>query len=269
MDKIRAPIRMYGGKGNMTTDIIKYFPSKEKYEIYIEPFGGSYSIGLKKPPSKVEIYNDLDKNVYSIYKVISDKNLFEEFKFKCDIAVYCDDIRKEYKQRLKETDLSIEDRAFFYFYVNRTSHNGNGGFSMNTSIRRKMSKAVSDYLSCIDRLPELHDRLSRLIVSNTDGVKIIEKYKDRSDVLIYCDPPYEQSTRGTARYNTDMDTEHHNRFLDAVIDSKSMILISGYECELYDKKLLNFNKISFNVNTIDTKFNPKTKTEYLYYNYDI
>lgn len=264
---MNSPIRYYGGKGMMFNDILKYFPAKDSYELYIEPFGGSYSIGLKKEPAKAEIYNDLDKNVYSLYKVISDKEMFERFKFRCDLALYSEDIRREYITMLKG-DLSIEDRAFYFFYVNRVSHNGNGGFSMNTAIRRGMSKAVSDYLSCIDRLPELHDRLSRVIVSNTDGVELIKKYKDREDVLIYCDPPYEQSTRSGARYKVDMDEVHQIKFIEAVTESKSMILISGYECELYDSLIeKGFEKIQFNVNTIDTKFNPKTKTETLYKNY--
>ena len=264
---MNSPIRYYGGKGTMFKEIIKHFPDKDTYEIYIEPFGGSYSIGLKKPPAKAEIYNDLDKNIYSLYKVLSDYESFQRFKDRCDIALYNDTIRREYIQELKKDDLSIEDRAFYFFYVNRTSHNGHGGFSINTSIRRNMSKSVSDYLSCIDRLPELHDRLSRVIVSNMDGVKLIEKFKDRSDALIYCDPPYEQSTRSDARYKTDMDVDHHNRFLDAVIESKSMIIISGYECELYNRLTDNgFEMIQFQVNTIDTKFKPKTKTEILWTN---
>ena len=267
---MNSPIRYYGGKGMMFKEIIEHFPPEDSYEIYIEPFGGSYSIGLKKPPAKAEIYNDLDKNVYSLYKVLADYESFKRFKERCDIILYDDTIRREFLQELKKDDLPIEDRAFYFFYVNRTSHNGHGGFSMNTSIRRNMSKAVSDYLSCIDRLPELHDRLSRVIISNMDGVKLIEKFKDRSDVLIYCDPPYEQSTRGEARYKTDMDIDHHNRFLDAVIESKSKIIISAYKCETYDRLINNkFTEVSFNVNTIDTKFNPKTKTEYLYYNYTI
>ena len=265
---MNSPIRYYGGKGTMFKEIIKHFPEPDTYEIYIEPFGGSYSIGLKKPPAKAEIYNDLEKNVYSLFKVLSNKEYFEKFKYRCDLSFYNDDIRRENLIRLKDPNISIEDRAFFFFYVNRTSHNGHGGFSMNTSIRRNMSKAVSDHLSCVDRLPELHNRLSRVIVSNMDGVKLIEKHKDRSDVLIYCDPPYEQTTRGSARYETDMDVDHYNRFLDAAIESKSKILISGYECELYNRLTDNgFEMIQFQVKTIDTKFNPKTKTETLWKNY--
>lgn len=263
---MNAPIRYYGGKGTMFNNIIQHFPNPNDYDTYIEPFGGSYSIGLKKEPTKVEIYNDLDHNVYSLYKVLSTPEMFEAFKDRCDLVLYSDDIRKEYKKKLK-TDLSIEDRAFYFFYVNRTSHNGNGGFSMNTSIRRNMSKSISDFLSCIDRLPELHERLSRVIVSNINGCDLIKKHNN-SRTLIYCDPPYEQSTRSDARYPVDMDKNDHIDFLESVIGNQSKIIISGYDCDLYEPLTKNgFEKIQFIVKTTDTKFNKKTKIETLWKNF--
>ena len=138
---------------------------------------------------------------------------------------------------------------------------------MNTVIRRSMSKSISDYLSCIDRLSELHDRLSRVIMSNTDGVDLIKRY-DNDRTLIYCDPPYEQSTRTITRYKVDMDRTEHEDFLKTVINSKSKILISGYDWELYDVLTENgFTKINFQVNTISGTFKPKVKTETLWKNY--
>jgi DNA adenine methylase len=264
---MKSPIKYFGGKGTMFKNILGQFPDKSEYDIYIEPFGGSFSIGLQKEPHGTEIYNDLEKNVYSLYKVLSDRELFEKFKERCDLIFYSDDIRKTFKENLKLDNIDIIDRAFYFFYVNRTSHNGVGGFSMNTIIRRSMSKSVSDFLSSIDRLPELHNRLSKVIVSNTDGIELIKRY-DNPRTFIYCDPPYHQSTRTSTRYSVDMDDETQKNFIDTVIKSKSKILISGYQCELYDTLTENgFRKINFEVKTISGNFTPKTKTEYLYYNY--
>lgn len=153
---MNSVIRYFGGKQGMANEILKYFPEKETYDTYIEPFGGSYALGFKMeyvPP--IEIYNDLEKNVYSLYKVMSDKKLFEQFKEKCDLCYYISDLREEYRQKLKNEDLDLVERAFYFFYVNRTSHNGNGGLSVNTVVRRNMCKSISDMLSCIDRLPEV------------------------------------------------------------------------------------------------------------------
>jgi DNA adenine methylase len=268
MKKMMSPIKYFGGKSNMINEIFKYFPKPEVFNTYLEVFGGSYSLGLSIdsiPP--IQIYNDLEQNVYSLYKVLSDPILFKEFKEKCDLVFYSEDLRAEFKESLKRDDLPMVERAFCFFYVNRTSHNGVGGFSRNTYIRRGMSKSISDFLSSIDRLDALHDRLSRVIVTNSDGIELIRKY-NTPNVFIYADPPYHQSTRTSTRYKVDMDNDGHIRFLDAVIESKAKILISGYDCELYDRLSENgFTKISFEVKTIDGNFKPKTKREYLYYNY--
>mgnify|MGYP003769856167 CR=1 FL=1 len=266
---MKAPIKYFGGKGTMFNNIIQYFPPKHTYNTYIEPFGGSFSVGLMIDPPEIEMYNDLDKNVYSLYKVLSDPNMFRVFKEKCDLAFYSEDLRKEFKESLERSDLPIVERAFCFFYVNRTSHNGVGGFSKNTYIRRGMSKSISDFLSSIDRLKELHDRLSRVIVTNMDGIEMIRKY-NTPNVFLYCDPPYEQSTRTSTRYKVDMNRNGHIDFLNAVIESQAKILISGYECDLYNDTLCSkgFKKVSFEVKTISGNFTPKTKREYLYYNYE-
>jgi DNA adenine methylase len=262
---MKSPIKYFGGKGGMYNKIIDFFP-KEPYKTYIEPFAGSYIVGLQKPIAPVEIYNDLNKNVYSLYKVLSDKNLFAEFKEKCDLVFYSEDLRKEFKENLKK-EISIVDRAFYFFYVNRSSHNGIGGFSMNKYVRRSMSKSVSDFMSAIDRLPELHDRLSRVIVTNRDGNDLINE-NSNPDCFIYCDPPYEQSTRTITRYDVDMDREGHLIFLNSVINNKSKILISGYDCELYDFLTESgFNKHNFEVNTISGNFKNKVKVETIWKNY--
>lgn len=265
---MNAPIRFFGGKGTMSNNIIKYFPRKDTFDTYIEPFAGSYTIGLKNCADvPIEIYNDLNKNVYSLYKVLQDKVLYPQFKEKCDLMIYNEDLRKEYREILKGNDLSIIDRAYAFFYVNRTSHNGIGGFSMNTVIRRNMSKSISDMLSAIDRMDELHQRLSKVIVTNKNAFELIEKY-NKSNVFLYCDPPYHWDTRTSARYETDMNNEQHLQFIELVLNSNAKILISGYDCEPYDKLVENgWCKIHFEVNTISGDKKPKTKVETLWKNY--
>ena len=266
---MNPPCTYFGGKSGMFKKIINHFPDPSTYNTYIEPFGGSYGIGLKLYPyPEIEIYNDLEQNVYSLFKVISDKFLFEEFKQKCDLVHYSEDLRKDYKLLLKQDNLSLIDRSFYFFYVNRTSHNGVGGMKINTIIRRKMSKCISDMLSTIDNLYDLHQRLSKVIILNRDGIELIKKYNNKENVFIYCDPPYEQSTRTNTRYKVDMNNDQHIDFINSVINVKSKILISGYDCKLYNKLTDNgFKKISFEVKTISGNFKPKTKIENLWMNY--
>lgn len=264
---MKSLITYFGGKGTMFNNIKKEFPTE--FDIYLEPFSGSYSIGFQATEilkTKVEIYNDLELNVYSLFKVLSDKTLFEDFKTKLDLTPYCEKIREEYKNLLKK-DLSILDRAYYFFYVNRTSFNGNGGFSIQPVNRRGMSKNVSSYLTAIEGLFEYHDRISKVVICNKDANDLIEKY-NQSNCFLYCDPPYVWDTRTSTRYKQDMDNNQHLIFIENVLKSNAKILISGYDHSYYDKLVDNgWQKIQFNVNTTSGNFNPKTKTETLWKNY--
>lgn len=262
-------IKYFGGKGTMFNKIIEYFPPQDSYNTYIEPFSGSFSVGLKKPITPIEIFNDLEENVYSLYKVLADKNLFDSFKGMADIYPYSEQFRLEFKDKLKnDKSISLVERAFYFFYVNRTSHNGVGGFSTNNVIRRNMAKNISDYLSAVDRLPELHQRLSKVTILNRDGVSIIDKYNS-DNCFLYCDPPYHHDTRTTTRYKQDMDDDTQLRFLESVNKTNAKILISGYKNDVYNEYLKDWEEINFEVKTMSGSFKKKTKIETLWRNYNI
>lgn len=273
---MNPPIRYFGGKNGMASKILKYFPKEGSYNTYIEPFGGSFGVALHNPNiPPIEIYNDLDNNVYSLFRTLVDKEMFAEFQKLSDLIIYSEKLRKAFKQDLKEIPfneddkLSIVHRAFKFFYVNRTSRNGIGGFSINTCIRRNMSKSCSDMLSTIEGLPKLHDRLSKVIVTNQDGIKLINKYSQREDTFIYADPPYHQSTRTETRYNVDMNDDEQERFIDECVNAKCKILISGYDCEAYKRLEENgFIKIKFVIHTMSGDHKTKKdKVECLWFNY--
>ena len=274
MGKQITLLKYFGGKNSngMGKNILCEFPEKGTYDTYIEPFSGGFSIGLQTPTdmiAPIEIYNDLYSNVYSVFKVISDKDKFDQFKALCDVAYYSEEMRREFKEKLENENLDDIHRAFYYFYVNRTSHNGNGGLSKNIVVRRNMCKSVSDMLSTIDRLPELHQRLSHTLVLNRDGIRLMERYSS-PNVFMYCDPPYHQSTRTSVRYDVDMDDSKQIEFLEACLKSEAKLLISGYDCDIYEEYLVNkggFKKIQFDVNTMTGAYKKKTKTETLWKNY--
>ena len=264
---IKSPIRYFGGKGGMKNEILQYFPDKSTYSIYVEPFGGGASILLARDLGHAEVYNDINKNVYSLFKVLSDNSLFQEFKNKCDLALYSAELREEYKNNLKDQSLTMGDRAFYFWYVNRTSHGGVGGFSKHRYTRRGMAKATSDFLSSVDRLKELHDRLSAVIIENKDALKLIEEYNDEK-TFMYLDPPYSWETRTSTRYENDFSPEQQKQLIDTLLVNKAKVLLSGYTCVEYER-LTNagWQKIDFTVNTIGGDMKPKSKIETLWKNY--
>ena len=96
---MKSPIKYYGGKSYMTNIIIDQFP--KDYEVYVEGFGGGASVLFQKEKTPLEVYNDLGENVYSLFKVLSDKDMFERLKEKMDLTFYSEEIRQEFKNDLR------------------------------------------------------------------------------------------------------------------------------------------------------------------------
>ena len=260
---MNSPIKYYGGKSYMTDEIISHFP--KDYSIYIEGFGGGASVLFAKEKDKLEIYNDLGRNVYSLFKVLSDKELFKQMKEKLDLTYYSADIRKEFIEDLKRNNLSLVDRAYKYFYVNRSSFNSVGGFSTSLCVRRNMSKSVSDYLSAIDGLAEVHNRLSSVIIEHRDIFDLIEKYDDKN-VFFYLDPPYVHDTRSSnTEYEHEMSDEEHEKFVNILLNGKGKFLVSGYEYPIYDKLVDN----GWHLYKYNSPNSNSDRIECLWYNYDI
>lgn len=267
---MKSPIRYFGGKGLMFKDIINEFPSEKAYSIFIEPFAGGASVLLQKPSrTEAEILNDLDGNIYALFMVLATKELFSEFKEKCDLAFYSHRLWNEFKKKLQDDNLLLVDRAFYYWYVNRTSRNSIGGFSTSVNtIRRGMSKSVSDFLSSVDGLSELHDRLSPVIIENMDALELIAKYKDFPNCFMYLDPPYSHETRTSTRYRIDFSTQQQKMLVDLLLNSKCHYLLSGYINTEYERlEKAGWFRQEIIIKTKDGNSKPKNKTEVLWRNY--
>lgn len=236
--KLHSPVRYYGGKAGMVNELMTLFPPEDSYDTFIEGFGGGGSLTLAVPrTNKMEIYNDLGQNIYSLYKVIADKEMFARLKEKLDITPYSEQLREEYKEALKNPKISIIERAFMYFYVNRTSFNGTGAFTMALIKRRNMAKSTSDYLSAIDSLPAIHERLSTVVISHKNIFEILRKF-NTSNVFMYLDPPYVPDTRVAKNaYEVEMTAEEHEQMAKMLAETDAKILLSGYDNEIYRRIL--------------------------------
>lgn len=264
---MKSPIKYFGGKNGFANKIIEYFPENYASMDYIEPFCGSAAMLFSKEKSPIEIINDIDENIYSLFKILIDKNLFEEFKNLCDLSLYSEKINKEYKNDLKK-DISLLERAYKFFYINRTSYNGVGGFSASNVIRRNISKSVSDYLSSIDGLLEVHNRLSSTIIHNTDALELIKKW-DKENIFMYLDSPYANETRSSGRYKHDFSDEMQDKYLNILKEIKNAkLLISGYNCERYSiLERFGFKRVDMEIKTQNTNRKGKSKIESLWMNY--
>jgi DNA adenine methylase len=85
-------------------------------------------------------------------------------------------------------------------------------------------------------------RLKGVQIENKPALELIRAF-DHNNVLIYLDPPYVLSTRTRKQYCFEMSDRDHKDLLKTVIRSRAMIMISGYDCELYESYLKGWRKI--------------------------
>ena len=60
-----APLAWMGGKSLLANWILEHFPD---HRTYIEPYGGMANVLLKKEPSEIEVYNDLDARLVNLFE---------------------------------------------------------------------------------------------------------------------------------------------------------------------------------------------------------
>lgn len=68
---LNSPFKWVGGKSRLRKQIISLLP---KHTCYVEPFSGAAWVLFGKPPSDVEVLNDIDQEVITFF-AWSKKNL--------------------------------------------------------------------------------------------------------------------------------------------------------------------------------------------------
>ena len=166
-----------GGKSKIKDDIVKLFPS---HKIYVELFVGGGSIFFHKNPSEFEIINDLDKDIYHIYKDMRDVGqTMKDRTFKPS--------RKEFDALFKQTSFkSKSDRLYRNLYISLMSYVGNriSYFGETEEKRLKDSVMGNKY-----KTDEWKIALKNVIIENKDFRQVIKTY-DSKDTFFYLDPPY-------------------------------------------------------------------------------
>lgn len=217
----------------MTAKILPLLPL---CHTYVEPFAGSAAILFAKKSSPVEVYNDIDGGLVNFFRIIANPKDFEQFYHQVALLPYARSLYYESRNTWKDIIDPIE-RAVAWFVVARQSFSGILGSSWSNSItfsRRGMSGSVSSWLSCIEGLPEIHQRFQRVQIEQVDWQDIFKRY-DTPETLFYCDPPYVHNVRTSdgGEYKHEMTNDDHKNFISVLLKIQGMAIVSGYEHEIY------------------------------------
>ena len=203
------------------------------HKCYCEVFGGGASLLFAKPSSKVEVYNDIDGDVVSFFRLFHDPVAMKEFKRKCHYTPYSRETFFEYSWTWEEQTDPIE-KIYRWFIVSLMQFSGRrqrkGGCSFGAS-----GSKVSHMKSTIDNMDAYVDRLRGVQIDNRSWEYIIPLY-DSSDTFFYLDPPYLHDTRTEKRsYPHEMTDSDHSRLIDLLSTIEGKVLLSGYPNDLYNR----------------------------------
>ena len=255
---MKAVLKYPGAKHNLSSWITSFFP---EHKAYLEPFCGSAAVFFQKIPAPLETLNDIDGEIVNLFEVIrsAPKELARQIYF---TPWSREELYKSYNANIP--DLENIERARIYLARSWQSI-GNGqrhknGFKHSVAPNGPVCAKAWAYLP--DTILQAAERLKNAQIENSDAIELIRKFNDK-ETLIYIDPPYPLSTRKNYLYRHEMTDADHVRLLDAVIDSKSMIVLSGYDCELYNDRLAGWQRYSKKQNVEAAQ----TRTETLWMNF--
>jgi len=231
MNITRPALRYFGGKWQIGKWIISHFP---KHTAYVEPFGGGASVLLRKPPTKIEVYNDLNGMAVNFFQVLRGRP--EELIRALELTPYA---RAEYIQSQQPTDDPLENAR--RFYVGCWQGRGRGGV-VESGGWRFMKKDNHGQTPCddwrnISHLYAVAERLRHVQIESIDAFRCIDTY-DTPETLFYLDPPYLPDTRslrwGGSSYLHEYGAEDHGRLAEKLHTIKGMAIVSGYPSAAYD-----------------------------------
>jgi DNA adenine methylase len=265
-----TPFGYFGGKYFMADKLMPLFP---EHKTYVEVFGGSGAILINKKPSEIEVYNDIDGELYNFFKVIADEKLFKKFQEKISLLPYSRECYYEYRS-IEPDKLDKAERAVRFYYLIKSTINGEypnakKGAGWRFSIDVNIPKYIRN---SIDKLNLIHKRLSEVYIDNLDFRKLIANW-DRPDTFFYLDPPYVASSRKSGGYMFEMTDKDHNDLIDILLNIKGKWLLSGYDNNIYNSRLSDFYRQDFNSFANSLRYRDKNncpeRTETVWANYDL
>lgn len=227
---VSPPITWLGSKSRLVKKITTYFP---KHTTFVDVFGGSAAILLGKKPSKVEVYNDINKKLVTLFNVLADRDKTTELIRRLEYTPYG---RTEFDFCRDNINIVSDDIevARMLIVSQRQSH---GGFakSWGTCIDSQASgcsAVVRKFHAGIARLKEVHYRIRRVQIENLSWTEILKKY-DRDNTLFYLDPPYIHSTRVDGDYEHELTDAEHKKLVTTLLKISGKAILSGYYHKIY------------------------------------
>jgi DNA adenine methylase len=250
-----GPLCYIGGKRRLAPLLITLFPP---HVTYVEPFAGGAQVFFHKPPSRVEILNDIDGEVVNFLRICQ---LHHEELVRCvRFTIPSRRLHQLYGAQ-DPTTLTDVQRAVRFLYLQKNSFGGR--------IHRQ------NYHYCVAKPSNFNPRrvpdVIRATAKRLEGVqlecwpyeKVLERY-DRPTTLFYCDPPYV----GVDLYRTNFADEDFAQLARRLANIRGKFVLSINDCALSRSLFRAFHCREVSLAYTSTRRVP-TVTELVFSNYPL
>jgi len=207
---------------------------------------------MQKRRSYAEVYNDRWDVVVNVFRVMRDPGLAGKLEYQLRMTPFS---RTEFNlcgdQDLALIECPIERarrtiiRSFMGFGSAATNADHATGF--RASSNRSGTTAAHDWANYPNCISMFTERLKGVVIENRPYHQVL-KQQDTPETLHYLDPPYVHATRnmkrGNAAYAHEFTDQDHIDMSETVKRLKGMVIISGYDCELYQEIFKGWKKIT-------------------------
>lgn len=220
---VNSPFKWVGGKSRLRKQIISLLP---KHTCYVELFSGAAWVLFGKPPSDVEVLNDIDQELITFFRVVKEKpeELIASFEWEL--------VSRAEFQRLATLDpmqLTDIQRAHRFYYLIMAGWGGElkyPRFQTSISGGGHGNRLIGALETLKERIAPVHQRLKTVIIENLNWQNCLDRY-DRPTTVIYIDPPYPDNG---ANYAYNMRDWKENRELAARLHkTECKWILSSYD----------------------------------------
>lgn len=242
-------LRYHGGKWRIADWVLAHFPPASAYDTYIEPFGGSASVLMRKSRSPFEVYNDLDGEIVNVFRVLRDPSRCARLEDLLHLTPYG---REEFELSYEPHGDPVEQarrtifRAFSGF-GSAAATKGRTGFRGFSGSSGRGVNPASYWSRYPAKLAEFGERLSGVVIECRPALDVLRD-RDTPRAMHYVDPPYVLGARvmqtGDRYYRHEMTDADHVALLEGLRQLEGHVVVSGYPSEIYRDLLADWQMVS-------------------------
>jgi DNA adenine methylase len=220
-----------GGKRRLAKHLVPLIAGTP-HTCYVEPFaGGAAMLFARLEPAKVEVLNDINRDLVNLYRVLA--HHLDEFVRQFRWAL-TSRVMFRWAQLQHVDTLTDVQRAARFYYLQRLCFGAKVssrtfGTSTTTPARLNLTRIEED-------LSAAHLRLAAVTIECVPWRECVARY-DRPHTLFFADPPYYE----TEGYGAPFELVEYDALAEAMADAKGRVLLTVNDHPKMRKAFARFN----------------------------